>query len=883
MEENNVKTRILVVDDTIEILQIFSLVLRSHGYEVFEASNGTQALKIITENTPDLVVLDVVLPDISGIDICRRIKTDPHLKDIFVVLVSGHAMSVNQKVDGLAIGADDYLTKPLALSEFVARIRTMIRLQQTNAALRASEEHYRRLVDILPDAVQLVDLKGHVISVNARALAMLGYQKSSELKGKRAFQFVRRKDWQALNKGMRAIQTGDVMWNTECMAVKKDGIQVPVDINATLLTDIKGVTSGVLLVARDLTLRNQAREAIERSQRLFKAILDNISDAAWLQQADGRYLACNEALARFYGTTPDKIIGKTPADLSPKNAQTISKEDFEMIRLGKQTVTENFFHDAAGTPMWFEIVRSPVFGESGEVASLVGIAHDVTERRWFEGLLQVQRDFGVFLSSTDDMKTALESLLDISMKYEGIECGGVYLVDPKTGALTLDVQRNLKPEFYRNVLRMPSVNGVRNDAVDWMSVIKKMRGGPKASISLPILHGDKAVAFLNLGSRKEIPNRSKLAIETIAAQAGDAIARIRVEETLQENRQLLEKTLHSIRSAVFVVSAKTDRILECNPGASDLFGYTRQELLGARTAILHVNNAMWKHFRHRVRNELKESGAVNDFELQMKRKNGTIFPAEQSIAFTVDDTGHKINSVMMVRDIGARKRYEDELLLLPNQIIEAQESERKRVARELHDGVNQIIAAAKLRLKRVEDDIVNVNPAAKEMLSRCYNLMVQALEENRRIAHNLRPSDLDDLGFPTACRNFCEQVRTRSNLAFTYDFSGYHRRFLPDVELHLFRILQESVTNVEKHARAKNVHIQMTVKGENLILSVKDDGCGFKMSQANDPREQWSGMGLTNMKERASAIGGTFDATSSSGNGSTIIVTAPLKFRGEKV
>ena len=888
MDSKIVKTRILVVDDSPEILQIFSSVLRANGYEVLEASDGMEALHAIFEYSPDLVVLDVVLPDMSGIEICKRIKTDPRLENIFVVLVSGHAMSVTQKIDGLDTGADDYLVKPMALSEFVARIRTMVRLQQTNAALRASEEHYRRLLEILPDAVGLIDLNGRVMAVNTWAVTMLGYDNSDELKGKRAFKMVRRRDWGALSARMRALLTTEVMWNAEYVAVKRDGAQFPVDINATTLTDAKGTPRGVLLVARDLSQRNQAREALERSQRLFKAILDNISDAAWLKQADGRFLACNEAVARFYGRPAEEIVGKTVYELSPFNAATLAGEDDAVIQTRKSRVTDNQLHNSGGTTICFEIVRSPVFGENGEVTGIVGIAHDVTERRWAENLLQVQRDFGIFLSSANDMKSAVERLLEVAMQYEEVDCGGVYLADTKTEILTLEAHRGLSEEFLHKVSRFSPISKQSNSVqevrpVDWLETAAASHGqsGLKSVVSTPIQHGGKIVAVLNLGSSQGISNRAQLAIETIAAQAGDAIARIRVEQSLQANRQLLEKTLHSIRSAVFVVDATTDRILECNPAASVIFGYSREELQGAKTSLLHVNGTMWRHFKRHVRNELKQRGAVNDFELQLKRQNGTIFPAEQSVVFTSDSTGRIASSVMVVRDIGDRKRFEDELLLLPNRIMEAQESERKRVARELHDGVNQLIASAKMRLQKVEEYVVSANPAAKEMLSRSYNLMVQALEENRRIAHNLRPSDLDELGLTAACRNFCEQVRSRTRLNFVYDFGGFHRRLLPDAELNLFRILQEAVTNIEKHAKANSVHVRLVVQSDSVILQVKDDGQGFEAVRTRADEGHWSGIGLTNMKERASLLGGAFDATSSLENGTTITVTAPCRLRGD--
>src|ERR1035437_7802607 len=123
----NKTTSILVVDDVPVILQAYSEVLRAEGYEVWETSTGQQGLQAARERHPDLVLLDVMLPDLSGMEVCRQINADAALTDVFVVLVSGTATSVTHKVDGLETGADDYLVKPLDVAEFRARVRTILR------------------------------------------------------------------------------------------------------------------------------------------------------------------------------------------------------------------------------------------------------------------------------------------------------------------------------------------------------------------------------------------------------------------------------------------------------------------------------------------------------------------------------------------------------------------------------------------------------------------------------------------------------------------------------------------------------------------------------------------------------------------------------------
>ena len=159
---------LLLVEDDRRVMRLFASVLSGGGYRVWEASSGQTALDLAREKMPDLVLLDVGLPDLSGLEVCRQIKADAALTGMLVVMVSGEAIAPTDKVEGLGVGADDYLIKPVDLNELVARVATWVRLRRTSAALRASEEHYRQLVAVLPDAVGVLDLRCRFVSVNPR-------------------------------------------------------------------------------------------------------------------------------------------------------------------------------------------------------------------------------------------------------------------------------------------------------------------------------------------------------------------------------------------------------------------------------------------------------------------------------------------------------------------------------------------------------------------------------------------------------------------------------------------------------------------------------------------------------------------------------------------
>jgi len=203
----------------------------------------------------------------------------------------------------------------------------------------------------------------------------------------------------------------------------------------------------------------------------------------------------------------------------------------------------------------------------------------------------------------------------------------------------------------------------------------------------------------------KIPKETRHAIEALAAQAGGAITRIRAEQSMRTSRQLLEKTIQSLRAAVFIVDARTITIRECNPAATRLFGHSREEIIGQSPGLLHLNETMREEFGRHMAAAVKEKGLLSDFEFTMKRKDGTSFPSELTIVPIRNEQGQILAWVAVVRDITERKRTEEGLRELSRHIIEAQEAERQRVARDLHDSVNQVIASAKMRLRKVEASV----------------------------------------------------------------------------------------------------------------------------------------------------------------------------------
>jgi response regulator RpfG family c-di-GMP phosphodiesterase len=155
--------KVLVIDDNAEILLLSAMLLTRAGYEVLEASTGKGCLEAVSIHHPDLVLLDVMLPDMSGIEVCRQIKSDKNLEDIFVILASGIQISSELQAEGLDIGADGYIIRPISNKEFLARVQAGERIKRAEDALREKERQQQKLISHLEEALaEIKTLKGFI-------------------------------------------------------------------------------------------------------------------------------------------------------------------------------------------------------------------------------------------------------------------------------------------------------------------------------------------------------------------------------------------------------------------------------------------------------------------------------------------------------------------------------------------------------------------------------------------------------------------------------------------------------------------------------------------------------------------------------------------------
>jgi PAS domain S-box-containing protein len=341
------------------------------------------------------------------------------------------------------------------------------------------------------------------------------------------------------------------------------------------------------------------------------------------------------------------------------------------------------------------------------------------------------------------------------------------------------------------------------------------------------------------------------------------------------------------------------RFFYANARACRYLGYSQEELLSMTVHDVDPNfpAEVWpKHWE-----ELRRRGSFT-FESQLRTKDGGFVPVEITGNW-LEFEGKEYNCAF-VRDITDRKRAEEALQQahdeledrvrrrtaelaranedlrgkevarqhLLDKLISAHEDERARIARELHDEAGQSLTALLLQLAGVEAMLPGGAGQAKRHLVELQSLTASIVEEVRRLMQNLRPSLLDDQGLIPATRSYAKMRLEHSGVKFQIDVQGVKRKLLASLETALFRIFQEAITNIAKHAEAKNGRIELHFKHSSLEAQITDDGCGFDPVSS---RATWQTFGLLGIEERVAILGGTLRIDSQEGRGTKIHLTVP--------
>jgi PAS domain S-box-containing protein len=343
----------------------------------------------------------------------------------------------------------------------------------------------------------------------------------------------------------------------------------------------------------------------------------------------------------------------------------------------------------------------------------------------------------------------------------------------------------------------------------------------------------------------------------------------RTLEVEQKSEQIAEQArwMNLVNDAIFVRTPE-DKISYWNQGAERLYGWTSAEVIGHAPQEV-IRTVFPIPFSEISRNELWEG------ELLQTKRDGSRITVASRWTTLRNQQGQLAGWLEINTDITARKQAEDAARRLSGRILNLQDEERRRIARELHDSLGQYLTAAKINLDLLSARINGKRE--RELLSECAETISRCLTETRTLSHLLHPPLLDEAGFISAARWYAEGLAQRSGITVNLDFPPDLVRLEREIETALFRALQEALTNVYRHSGGSTVDVLLQLDAEQVRMEIKDDGKGMPEQRVQRVTKGGvgSGVGLAGMRERVREVGGSLALLSGS-SGTRVIITIPL-------
>ncbi len=334
------------------------------------------------------------------------------------------------------------------------------------------------------------------------------------------------------------------------------------------------------------------------------------------------------------------------------------------------------------------------------------------------------------------------------------------------------------------------------------------------------------------------------------------------EETLREMEKRYRALFEDSKDAMYVTDC-AGKLVDFNQAFAELFGYTKQELIGMDVRDIYCEPSD----RYKFQKELDEHGSVKDYELKLRKLDGTQMDCLATASVWRGDDGSILGYQGITRDVTAQKRAQQMLESFAHQLVEAQAAERQKISRERHDQVGQVLTGLKLLLGMMARSLAG-NMGAE--LRQAQELVDELMERVCDISLDLRPPMLDELGLLPALLWHFEHFTVQTGVRVEFRHTGLRRRLPLELSLGAYRIVQEALTNVARHAGVSEAIVQASATKDALRLLIEDHGVGFNASD-----EQCS-QGLAGMRERALSLGGQLKIQSTPRNGTRIIARLPV-------
>ena len=511
-----------------------------------------------------------------------------------------------------------------------------------------------------------------------------------------------------------------------------------------------------------------------------------------------------------------------------------------------------------------------------------------TKNRYETIINTVIRSVHQSINLQDVLENAVE---EMSKNIEGVENISIYLVEGEEAVLR--AHRGYTEQYIMQVNRIPYPIGTT-----WRTIIDgKARYvadvdkdtvigpagrelGTKSYLSMPIRFEGKVVGCININSflKNAFDEEELKLLEVVAQQIEVAINNARIAEAIRESEERLRTIIENEPECVKVV-ASDGTVLQMNPAGLSMIEAENAEAVIGKSLYPIIVPEHRKAFRDLIESVFRGNKGKLEFEIIGFKRS------RRWLEINAVPLYNNLNEVAVLlgvtRDTTERKLAEEALLkaterlqTLSRQLMKVQETERRHIARELHDEIGQALTGVKINLQEMQG--LDKQGLHRPRLEESIVTIDRVLQQVRNLSLDLRPSMLDDLGLIAALRWFMDRQAQRTGLIAEFIADPLETKLEPELKTACFRIVQEALTNVARHARAKHIHVELRKSKTELELIIRDDGIGFDVSTAQKRALRGESFGLLGMQERVRLVGGQVEIKSRPRSGTTIRAHFPL-------
>jgi PAS domain S-box-containing protein len=644
-----------------------------------------------------------------------------------------------------------------------------------------------------------------------------------------------------------ALKTGISVHEEEVVIERPDGSRVIVSVHIDPIRDKDGAIVGVVNFFHDIDERKQA----ERTTGLLAAIVGSSDDAIISKNLDGVITSWNQSAERMFGYTAEEAIGQrimliVPADRQHEEAMILERlrrgervDHFETVRVRKD-----------GTALDISLTISTVKDAAGHVVGASKVARDVTERKRVERAVAEQARL---LDLSFDAIFVRDSADRITYWNDGARQLYGYTSEEALGRVSHELLRTKFPEALDRI-------------TERLNRDRRWTG--------ELIHKHKDGSQLVVASRWALDQRDHGNANSLLETNSDITQQKESERALRESEERFRAIVETTPECVKLVAADGTLLHMNSPGLAMVGADCAERVVGKSVYDLIAPE---HRDRFRAFNEKVCHGEKGTLEFDIVGLDGTRRHMETHGAPLRDQDGTLVQ-LAVTRDITGRKEAEKARreAELSARILQVQDEERRRIARELHDGVGQLLAAMSMNASRVVDEKSNLTPDAARCAEENSNLIHQVSKDIRTMSYLLHPPLLDELGLPSVLRWYIEGFAERSNIATSIELPADLPRLPREHELCLFRIAQECLTNIHRHSGSSTALVRLWRTPTEIKMEVGDAGRGFNQEiQSKIASGESAGVGLRGMQERVKQIGGTL-GISSNGKGASVLVVLPL-------